>query len=371
VRHSEELASRNLETLVSKLRFLPVQVIESEEGLILKRATTEVIIGGEQGKEVVTTLLDQFARGDLSQEEVCGAFAAPDRPSVVHLLEQLQARRLVVPAGAKPPADDSGESSLDVFYWQFGVEADRAAERFNDQHLAILGVNSISRQLAFALAAAGANNIEVIDYPLLRNLHYFDEDGAVLTAQWPEPLPPPSDFKEWSAGPSVDRLTCLIATSDFGGLTQMRFWNEFCVQNRVHFFPVVLQDMTGYVGPLIVPGQTACFECLRARQNSHFPNPQTKRASEAAAFEGQNVVGIHPSMASVLGDVAAIELTRFYSRALPFARPGVLVEVNLLATRMQARKILKLPRCPVCSPLMQRSQTASTKGYFPGWGEGK
>jgi len=113
---------------VPKLRFLPVQVIENDEGLILKRGCTEVMIGGEQGKEVVLAMLDLFANGDLTEEELASAFAAPDRPSIVYLLEQLQARRLLIPAESAPAADGQAESPLDVFYWQFGVRAEQAAQ---------------------------------------------------------------------------------------------------------------------------------------------------------------------------------------------------------------------------------------------------
>jgi hypothetical protein len=67
-------------------------------------------------------------------------------------------------------------------------------------------------------------------------------------------------------------------------------------------------------------------------------------------------------MASVLGDIAAIELTKFYSRALPLWRVGVVMEVNLLAGRIDARKVLRVPRCGACSNLIRRSSTSMIKG---------
>ena len=158
-------------------------------------------------------------------------------------------------------------------------------------------------------------------------------------------------YEKWVQSLKPESLDCLIATSDFGGLQLMRQWNEFCVQHGRHFLPVVLQDLIGYVGPLVIPGETACFECLRARQNANLEEASARRAAEHAAFEGQGIVGCHPAMASVLGDIAAIELTKFYGIRMPIWQVGTLIEVNLLAGRMTPRKVLKVPRCAVCGTL--------------------
>jgi hypothetical protein len=79
------------------------------------------------------------------------------------------------------------------------------------------------------------------------------------------------------------------------------------------------------------------------------------------AYEGQGVGGFLPSMASVLGDITAIELTKFYSRALPLWKTGTVMEVNLLAGRIDSRKVLRVPRCRVCSNLLRRSSTSMVK----------
>src|SRR5262249_19538550 len=187
--------------------------------------------------------------------------------------------------------------------------------------VAVLGVNSVSRHLVLSLLASGMDRVPVIDYRLLCNLRFFDDDGRLSTPEWPPPLPAPADYREWAAELDPEALDCLIATSDFGGLQLMRPWNEFCVQHRIRFFPVVLQDLIGYIGPLVVPGETACFECVRARQNAHFDDPKLARAPEGVAFEGQAVAGYHPAMAAALGSIAAFELGRFYGGGAPPPAP--------------------------------------------------
>jgi thiazole/oxazole-forming peptide maturase SagC family component len=155
-----------------------------------------------------------------------------------------------------------------------------------------------------------------------------------------------------------ESFDCLVATSDFGGMHLLRSWNEFCVLHRRTFLPVLLQDMIGYVGPLVIPGETACFECFRLRRNTHLPDPQSRQLIEAVAFEGQRTAGFLPPMASLLGDVAAIELLKLMTLAPPLWRVGTVIEVNLMAPDMSARGVLKLPRCPVCTPLAERPSLA-------------
>ena len=69
-------------------------------------------------------------------------------------------------------------------------------------------------------------------------------------------------------------------------------------------------------------------------------------------------------MASIIGNIAAFELIKYYSEALPFIKVGSLIEVNLLATELKTRKVLKIPRCPTCSSLMTRPSTTPYKPNF-------
>lgn len=156
---------------------------------------------------------------------------------------------------------------------------------------------------------------------------------------------------------------CMIATSDFGYSPALRDWNRFCVQGGRRFFPVLLQNMVGHVGPLVVPHETACFECFLARRDSHLEKPELHRAVDAESFEGQRVSGFHPTMTSIVAELAAFELIKSHTRGLPFL-VGTYIEVSLLAPRMIPRKVLKIPRCLVCSPLHTHPSVTLKKEMF-------
>jgi len=342
-----------------RLVALPVQFIETAGGVILKRGCVEFIVSGDRAVETIQVVFEAMANGGATTEEICEQFAAPDRPAVARLIEEIETRQIVVPAGAEMVAPET-ESHLDVFYWHFGQSTAEINRRLNTVRVAIVGINHVSRQLAGSLAATGMTNFEIIDDELHRNLSLFDEAGKLRASEWRVAAEPVACDK-WTGRSDANTFDCLVATSDFGGLQSMRRWNALCLRHNRHFLPVVLQDLIGYVGPTVIPGETACFECFLARLNSNRPDGAMESRSENIEFSGQQVAAFHPSMASVLGDIAAIELTRFYSRALPLFKVGSVMEVNLLAGRIDSRKVLRVPRCRACGPLTQRSSTSTLK----------
>lgn len=345
------------------LRALPAQLIEVEDGVILKRGATELRIGGGVASAAVRTLYDLAADG-VSTDQLEEAFGGPAWPGVAGLIEQLRSRRFLVAENGGPPADPASEDGADVFYWQFGTTAAEVAERLTALRVAILGVNLVSRRLAAALVEAGAGSVEVVNYPLLCNLRLLDDAGALRPGEWPATIEEPVDYGQWADGAESSPPDILVATSDFGGRELMRQWNRFAVERDIHFLPVVLENLVGHVGPLVIPGEVACYECLRARENSNLDDPQLKRAAEPSAFAGQRVAALHPSMASIVGEVAAVELGRVYGRWSPAGAAGRVLEVNLISGSMQPRPLLKLPRCPVCGPVERSAPAATTRAEF-------
>jgi bacteriocin biosynthesis cyclodehydratase domain-containing protein len=343
-----------------KLKAQAVQVIETSDGVVLKRGCTELKIAGAGAAEAVKKILAVAGNGGATREEILELFEPEAGPIIERLSEQLIGRRLLVPCEGED-LPEAPESSLDIFYWHFGEKTARVTERLNKRSFAILGVNCISRQLAASLAASEMKNFRTLDHPRLRNMRLFDDAGRFKADQWPASLQAPQSWTDRLAPESFD---CLIATSDFGGQEEMHEWNTLCVRENRHFLPVVLQDLIGYVGPLVVPGETACFDCLRIRRNSQMNGYKPQRLIECVAFEGQRVTGFHPSMASIVGNLAAFELIKLYSEALPFLKVGTLIEVNLLTTELKTRRVLKIPRCPTCSPLKTRPSTTPYKPNF-------
>ena len=337
-----------------KLHAVSMQVIETPEGVILKRGANEVLVAGANAGTAVRIVLDATAGSGATLEHIRGLFARSIGSQVDALVKNLLSRRLLVPKDSKTNLPTGRESSLDILFWHFDASAEQVMERLNTTRLTVVGVNTISRQLTYSLMASGHRNFRILDHPQHRNMRFFGEKGRLKEEEWPAALLKPQAWKETMQS---DLGACLIATSDFGGQQALCEWNNLCINRNIHFMPVVLKNMIGYVGPMIIPGETACYACLISRQRTHSATPESENLVDKAAFDGQRISGYHPSMSSMLGDIACFEFTRFYGGVLPERKAGRLLEVNLLAGTMTGRTIVKIPRCAACSPLRKISQT--------------
>lgn len=326
---------------------LPVQIQKADDGVYVVRGPTVFKVGGQGAAEVLEALFSAIGPEGATPSSIAALFAAPHRPAILTLIDQLRARRILVPASPSSPdptLEPEAESEQDIFYWSFGTTVKEVHNRLSEVRVAVLGVNAISERLFPALQAAGFSDTTLVDVPLLRNVRQFS--GGTPPA-WASAA---VSEDEWNSGTVLDTGVTLVATSDYGGVEQMRAWNRRAVSAGSTFLPVLLDRFTAFVGPLVVPGGTPCYACLLARENSNLDNPAASRATEAGAFHGQFVNGFLPSMASIAADVGVVELLRFHCRALPY-KVGALIEIKMLMASMTARPLLKVPHCPVCSPL--------------------
>jgi molybdopterin-synthase adenylyltransferase len=342
------LSEENL--LRQPLQALPTQIIEVEDGVILKRGVVTFHVGGRQAAEIVAMLFAAAKRPGAMAESLVESFSEPYRMAVRDLIEELLRRRILVPAATRSSSE--GETPLDVFCWHFDLDTVQANGRIQERLLTIIGVNFISRRLAESLAAAGCKDVEVIDDPVLRNPAV---DPAPISSR---------TLSDWSEAFAPTSANLVIATADVAMQHALLNWNRFCIDRGVEFLPVLLQDMIGYVGPLVVPGRTACLECLRARQDSNRTHAGELRQCETGTSADRPVVpAFHPIMASILGDIAAFELYKHLTR-VPRFHVGSVIEVSLLSPSMTARKVLRVPRCLACSDLNKRSFVTLKKSLF-------
>ncbi len=346
-----------------RFRARRVQLIEVDEGVLLRRGRVVVRVQGTESKRVLERLLS-LASSDAgrSDDELLADYRAGAREAVERLLAELKARRILEPVGSDdaPEADaglNTGESDEDVFFWHFGTTSARVRNELADRRLVLVGVNTISLALADALRRLGFAELTIVDYPLLGNLRVADPDDGPAVVAYPTWLETLGDAE----------LDCLIATSDFGGQALLRPWNSFAVSNRLQFLPIVIRDLIALIGPLVVPGEGPCLECLHAREASHVAEPAALHPLQDHAFEGQVVNALHPSVPVVVAEVAAFELSRLYGGWSPERLVGQAIEVNLVAARMTSRRVLRLPRCAVCGPWQSRSWTSAERAtLMPG-----
>src|SRR5262249_28500620 len=109
-----------------RLRPVPFRIVRTAEGVVLKRAATEISIVGEGAAAFVEVLVAAASIG-ATRDEICEQFPVPERPFAAELVDQLVASRLLqdAPAAGDPSAR---EDHVDLLYWQFAESAREVTE---------------------------------------------------------------------------------------------------------------------------------------------------------------------------------------------------------------------------------------------------
>jgi bacteriocin biosynthesis cyclodehydratase domain-containing protein len=128
--------------------------------------------------------------------------------------------------------------------------------------------------------------------------------------------------------------------------------NKAALRCKVPWSLVCLDGHEGWVGPTFVPGQTACFSCFRRRLFAGAAEPKHVFADMA--------VKVHrvPSpwsagpetraWVSLITAIFALELiAAMRGRSFTFNHMLIVHRLNLT---FQREAVLRLPRCPDCSP---------------------
>lgn len=348
-----------------KYFFLPTQVIEFEDYIILRRGVTHLKVSGDTAFEIIKVIMILGSEDGATIQEIVNYFDGSYRESIEHIAEQLTGKRFLVTESEKKIAleTEGRGKELSNFYWVLNF-GEQQLEKISATRLHVIGINHISLRICELLKKSGFGNIELIDYPLLRNQFYFNDNG-------PDASKLPGDaqclivsYSKWLENMEDAEFDMLITTSDFGGTYYMRDFNKLCVENSVPFFAVALQNMKAYVGPMVIPGFTACFECFLQRQNANLEDFETLRSIELSDYEGQSITASHPAMSFMAADVAMMEIFKFYSSATPSQNTGRIIEINMLKTEMKNRLVLKIPRCHVCGNIHKVSATSVFDNAF-------
>jgi bacteriocin biosynthesis cyclodehydratase domain-containing protein len=329
----------------TRYRLLGLQAVRHDDGVIVRRGSVRFFVRGDGMAELLDLIVQRSAEGHgIRIDEIKAETDPAKHAALTALVETLRSERLIVPVDGDE--GDWPERREEIFYWNHKASVTAATKNIAEVELAIFGVNHIALPLLGNLRSVGFRRLVFVDHPGLRNLDFYDE--GVIRPEIAGALSiRPQLFEEWNA--AGGKPACYVVCSDFGGFALMREWNRTAVAGNIVFYPIVLQDEVASLGPLVVPGEGPCFECLWLRQNANLDVRDRERADETHAFFGQHVTGFLQPMARIAADIAAVDLLKYFSRVLPGGRAGRVIEADLMMPSMRTRNVLKVPRCPVCA----------------------
>jgi bacteriocin biosynthesis cyclodehydratase domain-containing protein len=105
------------------------------------------------------------------------------------------------------------------------------------------------------------------------------------------------------------------------------------------------------VGPLHVPGQTCCADCVRIRRAANAPYPTPNRSARLLTAPRLHRA---PLVVRLQADLVALVAARFSLNPIGSA-VGTVHALSLSSLRSSEHRVLRVPRCPSCSPARERA----------------
>ena len=199
-----------------------------------------------------------------------------------------------------------GETAIAAAY---GVAPAVAADRIRAATVGVAGESAAAEQIARLLHAAGVGEVRRLGW---------DEHGVDLAVVAPLPA-------------EVSRL---------------REWNRIALEHGLRWLPLAPFDgLVFAIGPVMVPGESCCHECLQLRLAAHVEYGADLALVESEPTAASATAGLEAAAAGLVAHLALCWLGGLDTRL-----PGVL---HVLETRPElnlgTHAVLRVPRCPACS----------------------
>jgi len=243
--------------------------------------------------------------GTRSVDSVVAQLGERARPAVLRAIRALSDAGVVVegPATASPEALRHAADS--------GLAPREAAARIEGASVAVVGSSAAADLLPQLLFRSGVTVV---------------------------------DRARWSAAPPAD--VALVAPAPFE-LPLLRAWNRRLLETDTPWLQVLPYDgRFAAIGPLVLPGDTACNECYRRRRFANEDDPRAQTALDASPAAYPET----PALAAALAGLAAtVALDWIATRDASL--PGTLFVLELDdGIRVSRHHVHRVPRCPACSP---------------------
>ncbi|HWE81526.1 MAG TPA: TOMM precursor leader peptide-binding protein [Gaiellaceae bacterium] len=291
------------------------RLVEDGDRLVLEHGRSAVVLEGRAVRALLPRLLP-LLDGTRSGHDLAAELGVAIRPAIDQVLELLAASGLLLDG---PTPAEPGCPAARVVAAAYGLSPSDAAARLGSASLGVVGSGRAGAEVARLLHAAGV--------------------GEVRKLSWR-----PSDH--------AGRLDLAVVTPSPHEAAELAGWNTAALESGLSWLGARPFDgRVAMVGPLVVPGESCCHECLLHRLAGHVEYGSDLAAVEAVPVEA----GESPTLERIAAGVTA-HLALCWLGGRDPALPGVLYAIEARPRlAFHAHTVLRVPRCPACSPVERRA----------------
>ncbi|MCB0163576.1 MAG: TOMM precursor leader peptide-binding protein [Anaerolineae bacterium] len=355
--------------------------------MLFRSDRVAVRLGGESSLffvEQILPLLD----GQRSFDQLTAELT--DTPSEVlqgylDQLVQIQIlQRLDKPQHMAPMAEQVLEPFLTMLN-TLGLPPTASIEKLRAFHIAIVGLEGPGAHIASILGQCGIGRLTLVDpFPChpgnlaLMPVANTDSIGkprqkvvkAMLAAH-------PTTTEIVTAETQAltpETMAALVADHHFvigcfdrGFLAANQWLNQASLKWRIPAIYVEAAGHMGWVGPLVAPGQTACYDCFRRRRLATADSIDEAIAYETYLSQRHEPVlhhrGVLPAMMPYLASMAVMDIFKHLLSLSQSTLMGQVLAFNALTSQTNVHPVLQKPDCSICHgrSIWPRSQPILTE----------
>jgi bacteriocin biosynthesis cyclodehydratase domain-containing protein len=337
--------------------------------------TSSLRLRSPEQDDVLSRILPLLAEG-ANLETLLSVGGDNSGGRVLAVLDELRGRDLLEDMPAEGDADADPYSEQERFFANFpalgaapgaGVsEATAPAQRkLAEARVLVAGLGRTGSRLVRSLMHAGVGAIwgadrgvvadadmrdsayvgaargEVRERALARAVETFDHRVVYHPLEMEEAEDPVG----WRL---PDGLDLLIVCDEGFDPDRYDSINRLCLEHDLNWTSYRSLGARYEIGPTIVPRQTACFRCLELRRLANASSYESHRDSwRSLAARRMGLGSLNVTFGADLLALEAIKMLTGFSRPVTY---GSLFTFDLLTFEATVHPVLKIPRCPHCSP---------------------
>ncbi|MCB0212715.1 MAG: TOMM precursor leader peptide-binding protein [Anaerolineae bacterium] len=350
-----------------------IDIVPLRDNEMLFRSDTVAIrLGGESSLffvEQIVPLLD----GQRSFDQLAAALPTVSPETLQSYLDQLVQLQVLQSLDKPQTAVSIAEQALTPFLTilnTLGLPLSAAMQKLRDMHIAVVGLEGHGAHIAAILGQCGVGRLTLVDpFPCrpgnLTLMPGANADAIGLPRQQiiktlldSQPNTPEVITAE-TQNVTLETVTTLATACDFlvgcfdrGFLSANQWLNQAAVKLGIPAIYAEAAGHIGWVGPLVIPQQTACYTCFRRRRLATSNNLAEAVAYETYLSEHQQPAlhnrGVLPALMPHLASSVVLEMLK---HLLSLGRPTLIGQVmafNALTLQTKLHPVLQKPDCPVC-----------------------
>lgn len=251
------------------------------------------------------------------------------------------------------PAEQARAYHHQVMFFNIVRQAEDGAKyqkALLDSRLFVIGASELAARMASECATAGVGTVVGLNLGGERLNGQGNGHGRIITTELD-----PDDLDAVGKRLAADPPSLLVLALDRPQPVVLDRVNQMSQDLKIPLLHAGVNFKEGVVGPLVVPGQTACLKChyLRVIRNYNFYEEYVQW-EKWSGQQGQQQRGASPSLGPLTSMVAAMATLEAVKMLSSFHEPelyGKFLTINSLTLEVISHQVLRVPRCPSCGKL--------------------